>query len=91
MDTTTPTRVVARVADTEPLHLDRGIDFLETSDAWKNAKAASFYDIFVDLYLLAGSQCLAYGVGGYGMWGALLSHNISCSLAHSRASCDWTD
>jgi hypothetical protein len=88
---TTTATVVARMADTEPLHLDRGIDFLSSSDAWKNVKATAFYDIFVDLYLLAGSQCLAYGVGGYGMWGALLSHDISCSLPHFRGTCNWTD
>jgi hypothetical protein len=86
------TTVVARAADTEPLHLDRGIDYLGGSDRYnKNATAAAFYDIFVDLYLLAGSQCLVYGKGGFGVWGALLSHNRSCSLDHSRATCDWTD
>jgi hypothetical protein len=85
------TTVVARVADTEPLHLDRGIDFLGVSDAWKNLGAAAFYDTFVDVYLLAGSQCLAFGTGGYGMWGAMLSHNSKCSMDYSRYRCGWTD
>jgi hypothetical protein len=85
------TTVVARVADTEPLHLDRGIDFLGVSDAWKNLGAAAFYDTFVDVYLLAGSQCLAFGAGGYGMWGAMLSQNSKCSMDYSRKRCGWTD
>jgi hypothetical protein len=83
--------IVARIADTEPLHLDRGIDFLSASEAWKNVDATAFYNIFVDLYLLAGSLCVSYGVGGYGLWGALLSHNISCSNAHHRGTFQWTD
>jgi hypothetical protein len=83
--------VVARIADTEPLHIDRGIDFLHKSNGWKNVSVAAFYDTFVDLYLLAGSQCLSYGVGGYGLWGSLLSHNSSCSNSHKKEKCDWTD
>jgi hypothetical protein len=83
--------VVARIADTEPLHIDRGIDFLQRSNGWQNVSAAAFYDTFVDLYLLAGSQCLSYGVGGYGLWGSLLSHNSSCSNSHKKEKCGWTD
>jgi hypothetical protein len=99
-DSTTAT-VVARITDTEPLHLDRGIDFLHRSDGWKDVNVSAFYDIFVDLYLLAGSQCVAYGQGGYGIWGALLSHNSSCRVAHwrnpylkdtyYRGKCAWTE
>jgi hypothetical protein len=83
--------VVARIADTEPLHIDRGIDFLHKSNGWQNVSATAFYDTFVDLYLLAGSQCLSYGVGGYGFWGSLLSHNSSCSNSHKKEKCGWTD
>jgi hypothetical protein len=88
---TTTATVVARIADTEPLHIDRGIDFLHRSKGWQNVSATAFYDTFVDLYLLAGSQCLSYGVGGYGLWGSLLSHNSSCSNSHKKEKCDWTD
>jgi hypothetical protein len=73
------------------LHIDRGIDFLQRSNGWKNVSVAAFYDTFVDLYLLAGSQCLSYGVGGYGLWGSLLSHNSSCSNSHKKEKCGWTD
>jgi hypothetical protein len=52
---------VARIAVTEPLHLDRGIGFQKNSDGWKNSSASAFYDVLVDLYLLAGSQCVAHG------------------------------
>jgi hypothetical protein len=90
-NTTATATVVARIADTEPLHIDRGINFLQRSNGWKNVSAAAFYDTFVDLYLLAGSQCLSYGVGGYGLWGSLLSHNSSCSNSHKKEKCGWTD
>jgi hypothetical protein len=83
--------IVARIAATEPLHLDRGIDFLRKSDGWKNLSASAFYGVFVDLYLLAGSQCVAHGVGGYGKWGSLLSYNSSCVKGHFKSQCTWTE
>jgi hypothetical protein len=83
--------IVARIADTEPLHLDRGIDFLRRTDGWKNLSASAFYDVFVDLYLLAGSQCLAHGTGGYGKWGSLLGYNSSCVTSHHKSKCRWTE
>jgi hypothetical protein len=83
--------IVARIDDTEPLHLDRGIGFLRNSDGWKNLNSSAFYDVFVDLYLLAGSQCLAHGRGGYGKWGSLLSYNSSCVISHHESQCLWTE
>jgi hypothetical protein len=83
--------IVARIADTEPLHLDRGITLLRKSDEWKNLSASAFYDVFVDLYLLAGSQCVAHGVGGYGKWGSLLSYNSSCVKSHLKSQCRWAE
>jgi hypothetical protein len=83
--------VVARIADTEPMHLDRGSDYLHESAVSTNVSASAYYDTFVDLYLLAGSQCLSYGRGGYGEWGALLSHNSTCSSHHPGRKCAWTD
>jgi hypothetical protein len=83
--------IAARIADTEPLHLDRGIGFLQSSDGWKNLSASAFYDVFVDLYLLAGSRCVAHGIGGYGKWGSLLSYNSSCVNRHFKKECNWTE
>jgi hypothetical protein len=55
--------IVARIADTEPLHLDRGIEFLKRgAGGWKNLSSSAFYDVFVDLYLLANSRCVAHGM-----------------------------
>jgi hypothetical protein len=87
-------KVVARNnihSETEqPLHLDRGRDFLRKSDDWRDRPAADFYDTFVDLYLLAGSRCTTYGVGSYGSWANLLSHNRTCSLNHRNTVCTTT-
>jgi hypothetical protein len=85
--------VVARSSGShkEPLHLDRGRDFLAPSDDWKNRSAADFYDIFVDLYLLSSARCVAYGAGGYGQLASLLSYNRTCGINHRTASCEWTD
>jgi hypothetical protein len=84
------TVVVARRGNQDPLHLDRGRDFLAPSEDWKNRSAADFYDIFVDLYLLASSRCVAYGAGGYGQLASLLSYNRSCAINHRTTSCTWT-
>jgi hypothetical protein len=83
--------IAARIADTEPLHLDRGIGFLRNSDRWKSLSASNSYDVFVDLYLLAGSQCVAHGVGGYGKWGLLLSYNSSCVNRHLKSQYRWAE
>ena len=42
---------------------------------------ASFYDTFVDLYLLAMAGCVTYNKGGYGQWSLLIGGNIRCSMA----------
>jgi hypothetical protein len=84
--------IVARMGDTDPLHLDREIAFIGGSSiGWKNLSASAFYDVFVDLYLLAGSQCMAHGIGGYGKWGSFLSYNSSCVKSHHRSQCQWTE
>jgi hypothetical protein len=82
--------VVARTTDTEPLHLDRGSEFLKRSQRWNEHNASAYYDVFVDLYLLANSACVAHGVGGYGKWGSLLSHNRECRSDHQRTECNFT-
>jgi hypothetical protein len=77
----------------EPLHLDRGSAFLNhNSSAWTTAQdPADYYDTFVDLYLLAGSRCITYHVGGYGRWANLLSSNLTCELNHLKDRCSWTE
>jgi hypothetical protein len=90
INATTDTVVVARRGNQDPLHLDRGRDFLAPSEDWKNRSAADFYDIFVDLYLLSSSRCVAYGAGGYGQLASLLSYNRSCAINHRTTNCTWT-
>jgi hypothetical protein len=90
VNATGDTVVVARRGNQDPLHLDRGRDFLAPSEDWKNRSAADFYDIFVDLYLLSSSRCVAYGAGGYGQLASLLSYNRSCSINHRTSNCTWT-
>jgi hypothetical protein len=67
----------------QPLHLDKGA----------SSNASSYYDTFVDLYLLSMSQCLVYSKGGFGKWGSLLSFNYSCGyrfLSSSQSKrCKW--
>jgi hypothetical protein len=89
--TTTDMVVVARRgSNRDPLHLDRGRDFLAPSEDWKNRSASDFYDIFVDLYLLSSSRCVSYGAGGYGQLASLLSYNRSCAINHRTTNCSWT-
>jgi hypothetical protein len=82
--------IVARQTDKEPIHLDRGLDFLFKSDDWQGRPAADFYDVFVDLFIIAGARCVAYGVGGYGSWASLLGGNHNCSINHRETNCTWT-
>ena len=75
----TGVRVVSRRHyKTEPLHLDKATD-------WRNRKPSEYYDAFVDLYLLAMSQCVAYGMGGFGRFASWLSFNSSCAMQHHSA------
>jgi hypothetical protein len=75
----------------DPLHLDRGSNFLSASGTDLEGRPPSdFYDTFVDLYLLAGGQCTAVGVGGYGRWANAISPSSSCVVDHTRTKCNWT-
>ena len=71
--------------DDQPLHLDRGSDFLNkhTNDYWEQHTPQDFYSVFEDLYLLAGGACHVYGLGGYGRWGELLSKHRECVYNHA--------
>jgi hypothetical protein len=77
----------------EPLHLDRGSAHLNrNASGWTTAQdPANYYDTFVDLYLLAGSRCITYHVGGYGRWANLLSSNLTCEMNHLKNKCSWTE
>ena len=44
---------------------------------------SGFYSIFVDLFLMAHSRCVAFGAGGFGRFGSLVSVNASCKRPHS--------
>lgn len=68
--------IVPLVHPEEPLHLDKA----DSIDPRK------YYNVFVDLFLLAGANCIAHGVGGYGRFGVLLSQNASCFLTYFSKS-----
>jgi len=73
-----------------PFHLDRGSNYLTPLKSdWMMHRPRAYYDVFVDLYLLALSQCVAYDLGGFGKWGSLLGGNHTCIVNHVRHSCDW--
>jgi len=79
-------RVVGCENTTEPLHLDRGNSMLEKSNDWEGRPPSDFYPTFVDLYLLADSQCIARGVGGYGKWASLIGPS-SCNIDYRERKC----
>ncbi len=70
----------------EALHLDKD---------WQSRDASEFYPTFVDLMLMANGRCTAYGHGGFGRFGALLSHDAKCVIRHNvrrqTDACRWTD
>jgi hypothetical protein len=77
-----------------PLHLDREADFLqhhEQKDVLLSHQtalpASAYYNVFVDLYLLANSKCVTYDRGGFGKMGSLLSTNASCFVRHKTNKC----
>lgn len=78
-------RPVVIIENDEPLHLDKA----------NSTKAADYYSVFVDLYLLGMGTCGSVGMGGFGRYGLLLSYNASCWNRHSynkqRLDCHWKD
>ena len=83
--------VVARENEAEPLHLDRGKFFMRHwgKQGFHDQEASQYYDVFVDMYLLGKSQCVATGAGGYGRLGSMLSFNRTCSIDHYNTTCQW--
>jgi len=66
--------------DLKPIHLDFATQ----------QQVEDYYPIFVDLYIMSYGKCIAYGVGGYGMWANLMSKNVSCFSKHHEQTCKWT-
>jgi hypothetical protein len=62
-----------------PLHFDKDKN-------WFKRQPLAYNDTFLDLYMLAQSQCVAYSNGGYGTFGKLLSHNASCAMVNPGES-----
>jgi hypothetical protein len=74
-----------------PLHLDkatRGIPYYTN-----NYEPADFYDTFLDVMLMAKASCVAFGQGGFGRMGSLLSRNHTCTKRHFEnaklVACKW--
>jgi hypothetical protein len=62
-----------------PLHIDK------TSD-WQVRPPTDFFEVFIDLYVMALSKCVTYGMGGYGRFASLMSGNTTCSIVHMSAT-----
>jgi hypothetical protein len=77
-----------------PLHLDREADFLSRHEQrgvllqhQTALPAEAYYNVFVDLYLLAMARCVTYDRGGFGKLASLLSTNTSCFIRHKTNKC----
>ena len=71
------------------LHLDRGSNFLSAKDPdWMDHPPSSYYDSFVDLYMLAMGRCVTFHIGGFGRWAAILTGG-HCGLNHGKTKCEW--
>lgn len=85
-------KVVGRESASEPLHLDRGTDYLSNNYSWKNTNASQYYDVFADLLLLMRAKCVVYGHGGYGQWASLFTTGECTSYRQARGQpCGWND
>ncbi|CAB9506246.1 expressed unknown protein [Seminavis robusta] len=78
--------VVAPNYQKEPLH----IGLHNESD--KSVTPTDFYSVFVDIYLLAQSRCVAVGPGGFGHWAQIMGYDHKCWIRHSgerSQNCEW--
>jgi hypothetical protein len=73
------TREDASSDGANPLHIDKTRD-------WKHRPPSDFFAVFIDLYMMALSRCVTYGMGGYGRFASLMSGNASCSMVHMSAT-----
>jgi hypothetical protein len=62
-----------------PLHLDKTPD-------WQVRPPSDFFDAFIDLYIMGMSTGVAYGLGGYGRFAALISNHFNHSMLHMSAT-----
>eukprot|EP00977_Amphora_coffeiformis_P005467 scaffold1166_cov103-Amphora_coffeaeformis.AAC.1 len=70
-------------SEKEPLHMDRGPDYLKRHSHTKiTTQSSDYFDVFVDLYLLSLAKCMVYGRGKYGQWANLLSKNSTCAFSY---------
>jgi hypothetical protein len=63
----------------DPLHLDKTPD-------WQTRPPSDFFDAFIDLYIMGMSNGVAYGMGGYGRFAALISNHFNRSMLHMSAT-----
>jgi len=63
--------------------LRRNIEFLSSN------RASDMFPAFLDYWLMAHSQCMSYGIGGFGKFGADLA-GTGCMIQH-RSSKKWGD
>ena len=77
-------RVVARddFQATNAVHLNGALLGHRISSKDMTFGLEAYYDIFVDLYLLAKAQCNVYGRGGFGKLANLMSYNSSCYMSY---------
>ena len=75
----------------DPLHLDKDTEyFAKNPEKPMLTRASDYYDIWMDLYMLAGAQCVSYGKGGFGKWAALISSGTDCHIRHFDTECQWS-
>ena len=60
----------------DPLHLDQ-------AELGKH-DSSEYFSIFADLFIMSQSRCVAYGGGGFGLFGSHASFNSTCGVRHSR-------
>ena len=63
----------------DPLHLDKTAD-------WQIRPPSDFFGAFIDLYIMSMSNGVAYGMGGYGRFAALISSHFNHSMLHMSAT-----
>ena len=69
----------------EPLHLD-------VAKGRNIPPAPEYYATFVDLWIMGSGRCVAYNIGGFGVWGSLIGYNKSCILKYNKEmNCTWAD
>lgn len=67
----------------------------QVNELYETVSVSELYPTFVDLLLLGNARCVAYGEGGFGLFGLMMSYNSSCSFRHTHRHklnlCDWKD